>query len=346
LVSDAFHRSFKFSSLDGPSRFLFAIPIYFLLRQMPSTVPRALEFGFPLGALAGLLTSIFFPSIHWTVGTYFVDSIRFGGASLALGFLSLATINWTRKDPPAMLALKLGGFVVGLYCVLHATARGAWIAIPIVLLILAYFKFEGLRRTRNVVVMTSVFMALAGYQLVPQVRDRIAATQSEFTSILAGDFDTSIGLRLQIWNAAIKLIRDNPIAGVGPTGLPDALRAMHQSGAIDDTALDLGIAETHNEILSHTVKLGVLGLLEILAIYLVPAILFAAATYSGARIRRNAGITGMLFVATYFIFGLTVETFNIKTFATFYALTVACLLAVARRPAPRAADRADPVARA
>lgn len=342
LVSDAFHRSFKLSSLDGASRFLFSIPIYSLLRQMPLAVPRSLEYGFPLGALAGLLTSIFFPSIHWAVGTYFVDSIRFGGASLALGFLSLATINWTRKDPPAMLALKLGGFSIGLYCAIHSAARGAWVSIPVILLILGYYKFEGKRRAKHVAAMVSVVIALASYQLVPQVRDRIAVTQSEFTSILTGHFDTSIGIRLQIWGAAIQLIRENPIAGVGPTGLPAALRAMHQSGAIDDCVLDLGIAETHNEILSHTVKLGVLGLLAILAIYLVPAILFAAATSSSDQIKRNAGVTGMLFVVTYFIFGLTVETFNIKTFATFYAMTVACLLAVARYSAPQAADRADP----
>jgi hypothetical protein len=53
------------------------------------------------------------------------------------------------------------------------------------------------------------------------------------------------------------------------------------------------------------------------------------ATASVGRVKAVAGVMGTSFVAAYFIVGLTIETFNIKTIATFYALTVATLLAIA-----------------
>jgi len=60
LISQLYHQSFRLESLDSPSRFLFVVPIYLMLRSVPLSFPRALEYGFPFGTLAGLLTSIFF----------------------------------------------------------------------------------------------------------------------------------------------------------------------------------------------------------------------------------------------------------------------------------------------
>src|SRR5712672_2335856 len=56
LLSQLYHRSFRFESLDSPSRFLFAVPIYLMLRSVPLSFPTWLEYGFPLGASVGLLT--------------------------------------------------------------------------------------------------------------------------------------------------------------------------------------------------------------------------------------------------------------------------------------------------
>jgi O-antigen ligase len=76
-----------------------------------------------------------------------------------------------------------------------------------------------------------------------------------------------------------------------------------------------------------------LGLLAILAIYLVPLILSLQATKSGDPVKRTAAIMCVFVVASYLIFGLTVETFNFKMFASFYAMTVAILLGIARNTA-------------
>jgi O-antigen ligase len=329
LISPLYHLSFHFDSLDGPSRFLFAVPIYLMLRSVPLSFPRALEYGFPLGAIAGFLTSILFPSTDWQIpGTYFVDPAQFGGAILSLGFLSLATINWTRTDPLAVVGLKLLGFVVGMYGAIETGERGVWIAIPAVLILLAYYQLSWKWRVYATVL--AIVAGLASYWAIPTVRDRIAYTEIELHNVINRDFDTSLGLRLQIWNATIEIIRENPIFGIGPAQeVRDQFRVMHQKGWFTSLGFEAASSQVHNEILANAARLGIFGLLSILAIYFIPLVLFVkTATASVERVKVVAGVMGTLFVATYFIVGLTIETFNIKTIATYYALTIATLLAI------------------
>jgi O-antigen ligase len=340
LISQLYHLSFRFDSLDSPSRFLFAVPIYLMLRSAPCcpfgqralwlSFPRALEYGFPLGAIAGLLTSFFFPSTDWLIpATYFVDPAQFGGAILSLGFLSLSTINWTRRDPLGVVGLKLLGFIVGIYGAIETGERGVWIAIPALLILLAYHQLSW--KWRAAVAVIAVVAGLASYWAIPTVRDRIAYTQTELTNVVSRSLDTSLGLRLQIWNATIEIIRENPIFGIGPAEeVIEQFRAMHQRGWFTGLGFEAASSQVHNEILANTARLGIFGLLSILAIYFIPMNLFVkAATASVGRVKAVAGVMGTSFVAAYFIVGLTIETFNIKTIATFYALTVATLLAIA-----------------
>ncbi len=329
LISQAYHRSFRFESLDSPSRFLFAIPIYLMLRSARLSFPRALEYGFPFGAFAGLLTSILFPPVYWSIpGTYFVDPAQFGGAILTLGFLSLGTINWTRRDPFGVVALKLLGFAVGIYGAIETGERGAWIAIPVLVILLAHYRLSSKWRAATAVI--AIAAGLASYWAIPTVHDRIAYTQAELTDVLNRNLETSLGLRLQIWNATIEIIRENPIVGVGPAEVLDQFRAMHQRGWFTPLGFEAASSQVHNEILANTARLGIFGLLSILAIYVIPMVLFIKATMSVDRVKGVAGVMGTLFVSAYFVLGLTIETFNIKMFATYYALTVAALLAITR----------------
>jgi O-antigen ligase len=323
LVSQAYDRSFRLDSLDSPSRFFLVIPIYLMLRSTPLSFLRLLDYGFPLGVLAGFFTSIFFHGPHDVFsGTYFVDAPMWGGAMLTLAFLSVSTINWTRKDPPAVFSLKLASFFVGIYGAVKTGERGIWIAIPILVILWAHYRFP--LKYRAAIGAIAIIVAVAGYWIIPTIPQRIVVTQIQIEQTLSGDFNSSMGLRLQIWNAAVKALREHPIAGVGPEGAPNELQ-------------ELGLGQIHNEILANTVRLGVFGLLSILAIYFVPMVLFVQAARSVDRVKHMAGVMGILFVTGYFIFGLTIETFNLKMFATFYAVTVTTLLAIVSHTASQRA---------
>ena len=330
LISQAFHRSFHLASLDSPSRFFFAIPMYLMLRDFPLSVARAIEYGFPLGTFAALLTSIFYPSIYWQVqGTYFVDPAQFGGATLILGCLSVGTINWTRHDPVPVVVLKASALIVGIYCGVHSSERGVWMAIPVLAIILIRHRIS-VKYGTLVAALAIIALGLASYWLSPEIHDRMAVTQNEIAKIASGDLETSAGFRLQMWNAGIELVRENPIAGVGPDGVSDALRSLARRGWMTPSALQAALSQLHNEILANTVRLGLLGLVSILAVYLVPAILFVNAAASADRFVQRAAHLGVLFVFGYLVLGLTIETFNIKMFASFYAGTIAMLVGAVR----------------
>jgi O-antigen ligase len=145
----------------------------------------------------------------------------------------------------------------------------------------------------------------------------------------SGNVDTSIGVRLQLWKAAIHLIAENPIFGVGADGFARAMDGMSASGFITPTAAEYGKGEVHNEILAQTVRFGVFGLASILAIYFVPFYLFLRVAKKGNQHQIGAAMMGMCVTLGFFVFGLTVETFDLKMTAAFYSLTVTVLLAIA-----------------
>ncbi len=89
----------------------------------------------------------------------------------------------------------------------------------------------------------------------------------------------------------------------------------------------MGRGEVHNDILAKAAGMGILGLIAILAIYLVPLRLFWRATKSGSDRVRRSGILGVVFVSGVFVFGLTVEFLNLTMVTAFYGFTVAALLA-------------------
>jgi O-antigen ligase len=135
FLSQAYHGKFDSPPYDWASRFLLAIPIFLALRQTDIRTITVLQYGIPLGALVGLLVLPFnqLAIIHkWPE---FSNHIHFGDTSLILGFLSLFSINWVKKDHPLALVLKLCGFASGVYMSINTESRGGWVAIPILFLL-------------------------------------------------------------------------------------------------------------------------------------------------------------------------------------------------------------------
>ena len=143
----------------------------------------------------------------------------------------------------------------------------------------------------------------------------------------AGNLDTSFGVRLQLYHAAIIIFLDNPFVGAGPQGFALQMQPMQAAGIITPMAAAMGRGEVHNDILSKAAGMGLPGLIAILALYAVPFRLFWKVSNSRFREVRRAGLLGITFVSAIAIFGLTVEFLNLTMAAAFYAFTVAVLLA-------------------
>ncbi len=333
LISQFSHMNFGFGPYDGTSRFLLAVPIYLMLRRFPPMSLTLVQYGLAAGALASVLVALVSPHYFGNrLGTYFLNVIHFGDLAAILGLISVLTINWTRIDPPVVVALKIGAFLAGLYMAIQSGSRGGWLAIPIVCFVWASLARKGAARL-VVSTLALVLATLALYALVAPVHERIDELASDYM-VFDHMKDTPTGLRLQIWDAALHAFAENPVFGIGPDQFKAMAPTLSAAGYLTSKAAVFAGAEVHNEILSCAVTLGVFGLVSILSIYFVPLVLFLRTARSPDRIERTASALGVCFVIAYFVFGLSVDIFNLKTTATFYSLTVAVLLAIATNCAP------------
>ena len=333
FLSQSYHGEFTARSYDGPSRFLLAIPIYLALRQIKISTLTMLQYGLPLGAISALLV-VFIVADHQPffprAGNTFVNPIHFGDLALIMGFLSLFSINWAGRDPLYIVILKSLGLLAGLFVSVQSESRGGWIAIPVVLLtwLIIQNKERGLLRLLMTMVPPLLF-GITSYFLINIIHQRVDEVYSDIVAAWHGNLDTSIGIRLQLWETALYLFRENPIFGVGPNGYAPLMSTLTQSGLITEMAAYNGRGEVHNFIFASMARLGIFGLLSALAIFFVPFVIFIKTTKSDLVTQRKAAMMGICLVLGFFIFGLSVETFNLKMVAAFYSLTLAVLLAIA-----------------
>ena len=336
LLSQLYHHDLLARYFDSDARFLLAIPVLLALRHISTRTLAVMQYAFPLGAIAALVAvMVTNPGVRIDASTSYMNHIHLGDMSLMLGFLSLFSVNWLQTDHQLVKLLKIIGLIAGFSVSVLSSARGGWMAIPVFVFVFIYFRTNGRMLNKILLAMLLVgAVGLLGYFLIEPIHHRVWMIYSDLSQFSGGHADTSIGIRLQLWNAAFHLIAQNPVFGVGADGFRGAMDGLSASGLITPIAAGLGKGEVHNEILAHTVRFGIFGLASILAVYFVPFVIFLRAARLKIRQQNVAAMMGMSVTLGFFVFGLTVETFDLKMTAAFYSLTVAVLLAIATHDKP------------
>lgn len=326
FISQSYHHGYDGHPYDAASRFLLAVPVFMCLQRMKFSVISRVQYGFPVAAITGLLMSHHIAGGRYGIAT--LDLIHFGDFELILGMLSVLSINWTGRDALLLRILKIMGFLAGVYTSIASGSRGGWIALPIFLVIFMYFRHGKFPRKATMALLTTfAVMCFTVYAVIPTIHQKVNETVDDLAVYHRGNPDTSTGIRLQLYQAAVEIISKNPIFGVGPDGFAREMDAMASSGKITVVAASYGKGEVHNELLSKTAALGIFGLIAMLSIYLVPLRMFYHAMRSNSGQVRQSGMMGIIFVSGFMVFGLTVEVLNLTMAAAFFSLTVAVLLA-------------------
>ena len=336
LLSQAYHANFLFRYWDSPARLMLAIPIYLALKNLGVRIATALETGLPLGAIAGFLVAATnqyfqFGSLASRLSTSYMNPIHFGNLALLLGILSLCSINWTGKDNRYLLALKMLGLFSGVGASIMSGTRGGWIAIPFVMLVWIFFQpniDKGKMLVRGIGIIACLLVV--SYLCIDGVQQRVDQLITEAVSISRGELHTSMGLRLQLWHAATIMFMENPLFGVGPDAFFQKISELQQSGAIPNADSETYGTEVHSYYFALMAELGVFGLAAGFTTFVIPLALFFKASKSAHQFNRIAASMGACTVVSFIIFCVTVEMFNLKMVASFYAVTVAVLMAASR----------------
>lgn len=333
-------------ALDAPARLLLILPGFLLLCAVPASQLRAVQIGCAIGAVsaAGWSVLVLVSPADWVIsgraGNPFTNPIPFGDTAILLAFMSAAPRRESGSSPAWERALRLFGLACGLFASFVSGSRGGWIAVPIMLWLLTmhlrrqHTVSPGLRISA-IVIMT---LGLTGIASTPMFHERMNAAISDFDKMAHGDASTSIGMRLQLWEASWTLFQEHPVLGVGRGRLEASLQEMADQGRISGQIVN---AHAHNEIFSTMAEMGSVGLIALLLLYFGSSYYFWRHRRSSDPPTATAATMGLMVTFGTIVFGLTIDVFTLIMNAAFYALTTATLLGIiANRRAALAAANA------
>ena len=104
--------------------------------------------------------------------------------------------------------------------ILLAGARAAWITFALALLFSGW-RLLGWKRMLGVFAAGAIGLVVLAVVFPRDLHERIALTEAVFSGDQAG-LDQALTGRLRIWEAAVCMVREHPINGVGVRGYRDA----------------------------------------------------------------------------------------------------------------------------
>ena len=336
---------------DALSRFVLALPIFLLLRQLPSRNLRMLGWGCAAGALAvGLWALIDQPPGGWTdanrLNNSYTNAIPFGDTALLLAFLSVFTVGWDnprdwRVVVPRMLALVSGGYASYL-----SGTRGGWLALPVFVVLLG-MQYQWFTHKKRLLIATLAIVVVAGALLsTERIQKRLFEVPNDLSMMHRGNDYTSTGLRLQLWSASGLIFTHHPLYGIGKGHLVDELGLLAKRGEVKAEIVN---ERAHSDFFSTLAEMGAIGVACLLLLYYGISVYFWRNRHSTDPAIRAACYSGLAVATSTVIFGLTIDVLVPIMVTVLLALLVAALLAVvdarkrellaAQAPASRAERR-------
>jgi O-antigen ligase len=313
------------------SRLLTAVPVYYLLRRLQ---PPA--HWLHAGAIAGAM----FAGLYAIGQTWFglanaypgrasgaFHPVYFGDFATLLAFLTLIMLPlWPRR---AVLVFSLAGFVLGMVASVLSGTRGAWLAVPVLLaVLLAQYWRRGIsHRVRVVLVLLLVTPVLLYFIPQTDIANRIDDAVKEIMQYDSGvKTETSLGMRLEMWRAALDIATRSPLTGAGTGSYQREIRALVADGDYDASILSFG--NPHNEYLNVLATRGLVGLIGLLALLLWPLGSFMRQRKHADPVIRALAHAGIAVIAAFSVFSLSAAPFERATPITLFIVPVFSLHAL------------------
>lgn len=324
-------------TLDLPSRFLLAIPVFLLLLRVAPRLPWFWA-GVAVGSYSACGVALW--QIH-VLGMSAVDGltngVRFGGVCTMLAVLCVAGLFWARHNNVRrvwlwrlVLALGVAGATYG--SIMSGT-RGAWISVPVVFVLFCWGSFTRRNCYRSGTVMVVLLAAVsAWYVATPNnpIEARYDLAVKDISNYLYKDNpEGSIGGRFEVWHAAVINIPQRPFLGWGVKEYREQLKRQVASKELDPVVLKL--PHTHNLYLATLVHQGIFGLLPILALFIFPFWFFCRRLRSPLRNVRILAISGASQVTVFGILGASHIVLYRNDTLLFFFITLMTLWACMKR---------------
>jgi O-antigen ligase len=249
--------------------FLAVILIFSRLAFSPR---EAIESWVEIGAVAGAFAALIFAATQ----VFILDFSRATGLAGNAGpfalvcsvLYGLCIVSAVRRRELAR-TLAIFGALAAAGALMLSGMRTLW---PVILFapfipVIATGGRWNVRRFAVYSASSMVLIAIVAALTFSALEKRIGALESDLALLEHGDFDSSLGQRLLMWQVGVDLVRERPIFGYGPKSVSATL-AAHTA----DTSVPVRYSHMHNFLLNAQVRAGILGLIAVLGLLLVPVI--------------------------------------------------------------------------
>ncbi len=246
---------------------LIFIPFYSLLNR--ERLPWAIG-GLATGYLGVLSVGIYqwlalgVQGIPLVGMSYLSFSAMLGvGAIMAVGF---ADMNRSKK-----LGISLWIVAIALIFIqFHQNGRILLLATLIAVLLMALLRYKiEIRKFIGILISVLIVTAIFAYNS-PVFQDRLIQAKNDIELLQQGNYSSSLGYRLAMWDVGLHAIAERPLSGYG-TGSPeryfDNAILTYKNGIYKDLPEFQETSHYHNDWIEIGMHIGVPGMLALLFLY-------------------------------------------------------------------------------
>ncbi|EKF9704124.1 O-antigen ligase family protein [Vibrio cholerae] len=178
--------------------------------------------------------------------------------ALYVSFLVLSCVYLLLISQSKTLKLlaSIGG-LLSLSAIIMTDVRGVIFFLPVAIIYLVITTIKPIWKYYIASIVSIILLSGVFYTIFqPEINARIAQTQNEIALIKQGNLTSSIGIRLDLWMHGVDIIAQNPLFGVGDSGLQESLSQMTNRGAAIQPHL-------HNQYLDLLARYGIVGTLVV-----------------------------------------------------------------------------------
>ena len=263
----------KMRDLDTASRVIFLIPVFLLLLKRPIKT-CVLSYAIPLGGVIAVCIALydkFILNLNPDQNPRIMH-IQGGDISMSLGIFSLIIALYAhQKKDVKLTTLSVIGGLCGIVGSLLSTARGGWVALPVLLVVILYIYRHSLSKRFFLTLFGIMVATSIGISQMPnnRIMERIDVAQKDIQLYLDNhDGNTSLGARFEMWKSALEMAKEKPLFGWGIQGATEKRKRDTEEKIATG---NIGqFTHAHNQYLDDLSKRGIVGLLALLAVLFIP----------------------------------------------------------------------------
>ena len=325
----------KIRELDYPSRVLLFIPVLLLLFKYPIKT-CVLSYSIPLGGIIVVCMALydkFILNLNPEQNPRIMH-IQGGDISMSLGIFSLIIALYAhQKKDVKLTTLSVIGGLCGIVGSLLSTARGGWVALPVLLIVILYIYRHSLSKRFLLTFFGIIVVASIGISQMPnnRIMERINVAQKDIQLYLDNhDGNTSLGARFEMWKSALEMAKEKPLFGWGIQGATEKRKLDTKEKIVTG---DIGqFTHAHNQYLDDLSKRGIVGLLALLAVLFIPLRAFMEKLNTTNDEIKLIATLGVAHILSVMIYGLS-QGFLVHNSGTifYFFLTIVFYTAIRTR---------------